>query len=76
MVNPILSYDKTHLSKESLIDADKELGETDMNREEKLRELIAWMDVHNMKVYSELWLLYFIRSTKFCVEKAKCKILR
>lgn len=74
-------YDETQLPTECLIHSEQQLGETKPKREEKLRELICWMDrTYNVKLHThhnnEVWLLYFLRATKFRIEKAKSKIRR
>lgn len=74
-------YDESQLPAECLTHSEQQLGETKAKREEKLLELICWIDgTYNVKLHmhnnSEVWLLYFLRATKFRMEKAKSKIRR
>ncbi len=72
-------YDESKLPRECLDHSEQQLGETKIQREEQLRELIAWIDTDSHiqpHTYDNVWLLYFLRSTKFRIEKAKWKILR
>lgn len=72
-------YDESQLPRECLIYSEQQLGETKTKREEKLRELISWLDKNShikLHIRSNVWLLYFLRATKFQVEKAKGKISR
>lgn len=72
-------YDETQLPRECLTHSEQHLGETTAKREEKLRELISWLDKTShikLNKHNNVWLLYFLRATKFRVEKAKVKISR
>lgn len=72
-------YDESQLPIECLLQSEQQLGETKSIREEKLRELISWIDgTPHLKfhIHNNVWLLYFLRATKFRIEKAKTKIQR
>ncbi|KAJ6648879.1 Retinol-binding protein pinta [Pseudolycoriella hygida] len=72
-------YDETQLPKECLMYSEQNLGETKIKREENLREIISWIDEDSqlkLHVHSNVWLMYFLRSTKFQIEKAKRKLRR
>lgn len=72
-------YDESQLPRECLIHSEQQLGETKTKREEKLRELICWIDRTShikLHIHNNVWILYFLRATKFRVEKAKGKIRR
>lgn len=72
-------YDESQLSRECLMHSEQQLGETKTKRDETLRELISWMDSKpqlKVHVHNIVWLLYFLRATKFRIKEAKNKIRR
>lgn len=72
-------YDESQLPRECLIHSEQKLGETKTKREEKLRELMIWVDRKSqikLACNNKVWLLYFLRATKFRIDKAKSKIKR
>lgn len=72
-------YDESQLPRECLIHSERELGETKTKREEKLRELMIWIDSSSqlkLTCNNKVWLLYFLRATKFRMDKAKNKMKR
>lgn len=75
-----LLYDASQLPKECLMHSEKFLGETENARGEKLLELLSWIDTQTdfaaLRKYDTVWLIYFLRATKFRIEKTKCKILK
>lgn len=75
----IMLYDESQLPRECLIYSEQQLGETRAKREIMLRELISWMDIAShikLHIHNNMWLLYFLRATKFRIDKAKHKIRR
>lgn len=72
-------YDEGNLPRECLLYSEKHLGETKTKREEKLRELMVWVErISHLKLDRNniIWMLYFLRATKFRTEKAKNKMKR
>lgn len=63
------------LSAEIYASAEQLLGETEIKRTESVAEIQLWADQNNIRMHRDVrYIIYFLRTTKYDLEKAKHKI--